>query len=97
MTKRERIPVRPGEHLVEYLEEYGVTPYRLSKDTGMPATRIGAIINDGRVITADTAMRLGKFFGMTAQFWMNLQTNYDLKVAEMKHGDVYEGIKRLAA
>lgn len=74
-----------------------VTAYRLAKETGMPQTRIGDIINKGRSITADTAMRLGRFFGTSAQFWMNLQTGYDLKVADMKHGDDYSKITAIAA
>jgi len=93
MNTRDREPIRPGEHL----KEYGVTPYKLAKETGMSATTPGDIINKGRAITADTAMRLGKFFGVTAQFWMNLQTSYDLKKAEMQNREVYENIKQLAA
>ncbi|PCI42114.1 MAG: addiction module antidote protein, HigA family [Proteobacteria bacterium] len=90
-------PVPPSEHLKEFLEEMGVTAYRLAKETGMPQTRIGDIINKGRSITADTAMRLGRFFGTTAQFWMNLQTSYDLKLASIKHGDDYAKITAIAA
>jgi len=90
-------PIRPGEHLAEFLEEYGITPYRLAKDTGVPATRIGDILNKGRAITADTAIRLGRYFGTTAQFWLNLQVNYDLKVAEQTNADAYAGIHSLAA
>lgn len=97
MIKRELEPIRPGEHLFEFLEEFNVTPYRLAKVTGMPATRIGAIVNDGRTITADTAMRLARFFGTSAQFWLNLQSNYDLKTAEMKHGEDYARILPIAA
>jgi len=94
---RELAPARPGEHLAEFLEEMDVTAYRLAKVTGMPQTRIGDIINKGRAITADTAMRLGCFFGTTAQYWMNLQTAYDLKVAAMEHGDEYQKITSIAA
>jgi len=90
-------PVPPSEHLKEFLKEMGVTAYRLAKETGMPQTRIGDIINKGRSITADTAMRLGRFFGTSAQFWMNLQTSYDLKVADMKHGEDYAKITAFAA
>jgi len=97
MNKRERNPIRPGEHLAEFLAEYEVSNYRLAKETGIAASRVGAIINNGRVITADTAMRLSKFFGTTAQFWMNLQANYDLQMAEMKHGSAYDKIESLAA
>jgi len=91
------LPVPPSEHLKEFLEEMGVTAYRLAKETGMPQTRIGDIINKGRSITADTAMRLGRFFGTTAQFWMNLQTSYDLKIADLEHGGDYARITAIAA
>ena len=90
-------PVPPSEHLKEFLEEMDVTAYRLAKETGMSQTRIGDIINKRRSITADTAMRLGRFLGTTAQFWMNLQTSYDLKVASIKHGDDYAKITAIAA
>ena len=90
-------PIPPGDHLAEFLEEMDVTAYRLSKETGMPQTRVGDIINKGRSITADTAMRLGKFFGTSAQFWMNLQATYDLKIADIKHGKDYAKITSIAA
>ncbi|MDQ6971250.1 MAG: HigA family addiction module antitoxin [Mariprofundaceae bacterium] len=90
-------PIRPGKHFSEFLEETGVTAYRLARETGMPQTRIGNIINKGRSITADTAMRLGRFFGTTAQFWMNLQTAYDLRIAEIRHGEDYSKITSIAA
>jgi len=90
-------PIRPGEHLTEFLEETGVTAYRLARETGMPQTRIGDIVNKSRSITADTAMRLGRFFGTTAQFWMNLQTAYDLRIAEIWHGEDYSKITSIAA
>jgi len=90
-------PIRPGEHLAEFLDEMSVTAYRLAKETGMPQTRIGDIINKGRSITADSAMRLGRFFGTTAQFWMNLQTTYDLRMAEIAHGKDYSKITSIAA
>jgi len=97
MPKNRLEPIRPGEHLAEFLEEMNISSYRLAKETGMPQTRIGDIINKGRTITADTAMRLGRFFNTSAQFWLNLQSAYDLKVAEMKHGDDYAKILPLAA
>ncbi|MDX8396238.1 MAG: HigA family addiction module antitoxin [Mariprofundaceae bacterium] len=90
-------PIPPGVHLIEFLEEMGVTAYRLSKETGMAQTRVGDIINKGRSITADTAMRLGKFFGTSAQFWMNLQAAYDLKIAALEHGEDYAKITSIAA
>jgi len=66
-------------------------------DRRTPQTRIGDIINKGRSITADIAMRLGLFFGTSAQFWMNLQTSYDLKVADMEYGEDYAKITAIAA
>ncbi|MEE9405324.1 MAG: HigA family addiction module antitoxin [Algisphaera sp.] len=82
-------PVHPGEILkVEFLDELEITPYRLAADTGMPQSRIGKIISGERGITADTALRLGHYFGMTPQFWLNLQTRHDLDVAEDKIGHV---------
>ena len=59
-----------------------ISQYRLAKDTSVPARRINEIVHGKRSITADTALRLGKFFNMTPQFWMNLQSRYDLEVAE---------------
>jgi len=97
MTENTLEPIRPGEHLAEFLEEMNISAYRLAKETGMPQTRIGDIINKGRTITADTAMRLGRFFNTSAQFWLNLQSAYDLRAAEMKYGDDYARILPTAA
>ncbi len=83
MTKRDFPPIHPGEILVtEFLEPMGVTQYRLAKDIGVTARRINEIVHGRRSITADTALRLGRFFGMEAQFWLNLQTHYDMEVAQ---------------
>ncbi|MCF7821354.1 MAG: HigA family addiction module antidote protein [Mariprofundaceae bacterium] len=90
-------PIHPGEHLAEFIEEFGITKYRLARLTHMNPQRIGAIVSGQSAITANTAMRLGKVFGTTAQFWMNLQTRYDLEVAEISHADDIEAIERLAA
>jgi len=82
MTKREFPPIHPGEILLtEFLEPLGVTQYRLAKDVGVTPRRINEIVHGGRAITADTALRLGRFFNMEAQFWLNLQTHYDMEVA----------------
>lgn len=76
-------PIHPGRVLLEeFLEPMGISQYRLAKDTSVPPRRINEIVHGKRSITADTAIRLGKFFGMSAQFWMNLQSRYDLEVAE---------------
>src|SRR5580658_3701153 len=75
-------PVHPGEVLLlEYLQPYGITPYRLAQDIEVPPNRITEILAGRRGLSADTAMRLGRYFGTEAQFWMNLQTHYDLEIA----------------
>ena len=83
MTKRKFSPVHPGTVLDEdFLKGLGITQYRLAKGIGVSARRINEIVQGKRAITADTALRLGKFFGMEPQFWMNLQSHYDLEVAK---------------
>ena len=72
--------VHPGEVLAEeFLEPLGVSAYRLAKDIGVPATRISEILHGRRSISADTSLRLGKYFGTTAKFWLGLQEDYDLE------------------
>jgi addiction module HigA family antidote len=66
----------------EFLKPMSITQYRLAKDTSVSPRRINEIIHGKRAISADTALRLGKFFGMSAQFWLNLQNKYDLEIAE---------------
>jgi addiction module HigA family antidote len=76
-------PIHPGKILLEeFLEPMSISQYRISKDISVPPRRINEIVHGKRSITADTALRLGKFFGMTPQFWLNLQSRYDLEVAE---------------
>ena len=83
MKNRQLPPIHPGEILVEeFLEPMGISQYRLAKDISVPPRRINEIVHGKRSITADTALRLGKFFGMSPQFWLNLQTRYDLEVTE---------------
>jgi len=78
-------PVHPGEVLkAEFLDEIGVSAYALAKALCVPANRVTAIINGERGITAETALRLARFFGTTDCFWMNLQSNYDLAIARQK-------------
>ena len=74
--------VHPGKILKEELDEIGTSPTELSRQIGVPLNRIGRIITGKRSITGDTALRLGHWFGVEPQFWMNLQTQYDLAVAE---------------
>ena len=76
-------PIHPGQILLEeFLQPMHISQYRLSKDISVPARRINEIVHGKRSITADTALRLGKFFSMSAQFWLNIQSRYDLEVAE---------------
>ncbi len=87
--KNKRLPVHPGEMLnEEFLKPLGLTQYRLAKEISVPARRINEIVLGKRSITADTALRLSRYFGNTAQFWMNLQMHYDLDCEEDRVGAV---------
>jgi addiction module HigA family antidote len=77
-----RTPIHPGEHLAEELREIGITAAELSRQIDVPVNRITGIIHGQRGITADTALRLGHWFGTTPQFWMNLQQLYELRLAQ---------------
>jgi len=82
-TGRRLAPVHPGEVLrEEFLEPLKLTRYKLAKEISVPQRRIDEICAGKRAISADTALRLGRFLGLEAQFWMNLQARYDLEVAE---------------
>jgi addiction module HigA family antidote len=87
-----RMAIHPGEHLAEQLEELGMSAAELARKLSVPTNRVTAILNGQRAVTGDTALRLGHFFGTSAQFWLNLQALYDLRVAEGKAG---ESIKML--
>ena len=90
-------PIAPGEILKEeFLEPMGISAYRLAKSVNIPQSRISAIINGTRRITADTAMRFAKAFGTTPQFWLNLQMRYDLDMI-LQGGSNYEQIEPLRA
>ena len=81
-------PVAPGELLrKEWLEPLGITAYRLAKDIGVPPNRVTAILAGERTITADTALRLARYFSTDAESWINLQAQYDLAVERRAHGD----------
>jgi addiction module HigA family antidote len=83
MKNKKLPPIHPGEILKdEFLEPMGISQYRLAKDISVPPRRINEIVHGKRAITADTALRLGRFFTMSPQFWLNLQTRYDLEVTE---------------
>jgi addiction module HigA family antidote len=86
MTILARTPIHPGEHLAEELRELGITAAELSRQIDVPVNRITGIIHGQRGITADTALRLGHWFGTTPQFWMNLQQLYELRLAESEVG-----------
>ena len=81
-----RTPIHPGEHLAEELRELGMSAAELSRQIDVPVNRITGIIHGQRGITADTALRLGHWFGTSPQFWMNLQQNYELRLAESQVG-----------
>jgi len=85
MKTKKLPPIHPGKILLEeFLHPMGISQYRLAKDTSVPPRRINEIVHQKRAITADTALRLGIFFDMSPQFWMNLQSRYDLEKAEDK-------------
>jgi antitoxin HigA-1 len=84
-------PVHPGEVLlVEFLEPMGISQYRLAKDISVPPRRINEIVHGKRSVTADTALRLSRYFGTSDRFWLNLQTGYDLDVERDRLGDRLE-------
>ena len=81
-----RPAIHPGEILADELIELGVTPSELSRQINVPANRLSQIIHGRRGITGDTALRLGHWFGMSAQFWLNLQSAYEIRLAEERAG-----------
>jgi addiction module HigA family antidote len=89
-------PVHPGEILLtEFLEPLGVTQYQLAKAVDVPARRINEIVHGQRRISADTALRLARYFGTSERFWMNLQARYDLEVEKDRLGTALDGIQPL--
>jgi addiction module HigA family antidote len=79
-------PLHPGEVLREdFLKPMGITPYRLAKDIGVPVNRITGIVNEDRAISADTALRLSRYFGTSAKIWTGLQADFDLEIAAIKN------------
>ena len=83
-----RPPIHPGEILADELKEIDVTPSELARQIEVPANRVSDIVRGRRSITGDTALRLGHWFGTTPQFWLNLQTAYELRRAETEVGDL---------
>lgn len=91
MSLKNILPTHPGEILEEeFLKPMEISHYKLAKDIRVPQTRISKIIKGERGITPDTALRLAQYFNMTAEFWMNLQANYDLKMARKETGKEIE-------
>ncbi len=84
-------PIHPGEILMEdFLKPFNISQYRLAKDINVPPRRINEIVHGKRAITADTALRLAKFFGTSAELWLNLQSSYELNIQEDLLSDVLE-------
>ncbi|MGH4021339.1 MAG: HigA family addiction module antitoxin [Pseudonocardiaceae bacterium] len=89
-------PIHPGEVLAEeYLAPWGVTQHRLAVDIGVPPRRINEIVHGKRRISADTALRLARYFGTSERFWLNLQGRYDLEVVRDRLGPVLDEIRPL--
>ena len=89
MSNKNKIePVHPGEILLEeFLTPMGISQYRLAKDINVPARRINEIVLGKRAVTADTALRLSHYFGLSEKFWLNLQIKYNLEIAKDKLKD----------
>ena len=94
MGEKIMAPVHPGELLrEEFLGPMGITPYRLAKDIDVPVQRIHELVHERRGITADTALRLSRYFGMSEGYWMNAQKHYELEVEKDRIGAALEGIQ----
>lgn len=88
VPRRKLAPVHPGEILLEeFLMPLGISQYRIAKDTSVPPRRINEIVLCKRAITADTALRLARYFGTSDRFWLNLQSRYDLEVEKDRLGE----------
>lgn len=92
-----RPPIHPGEILSDELQEVDTSPAELARQIDVPPNRISQIINGKRSITGDTALRLGHWFGTSAQFWLNLQTSYDLRLAEQAAGEAIAKLPKRVA
>jgi addiction module HigA family antidote len=87
--------IHPGEHLAEELEALGMSASELARKLAVPANRVTAILNGQRGLSGDTALRLAHFFGTSAEFWLNLQSLYELRIAEGKAGKSIRALPRL--
>lgn len=83
-------PIHPGEQLRDEMEELGLSARALAKALGVPVNRVTGILNEQRAITADTALRLSRYFGGTPEFWLNLQSAYELRCARQETGKKIE-------
>lgn len=91
-----RTAIHPGEHLTEQLETLEMSAAELARQIKVPTNRVTQILNGERAITGDTALRLGHFFGTSAEFWLNLQKMYELRIAEREFGDDIKSLPRLS-
>ena len=97
-TETVMAPVHPGEILLEeFLEPLGISQYQLAKAVSVPARRINEIVHGQRRISADTALRLARYFGTSERFWINLQARYDLEVEKDRLGAALDDIRPLSA
>jgi addiction module HigA family antidote len=89
------IAIHPGEHLAEELKELGISASSLARQLDVPPNRITEILNGRRAISGDTALRLAHFFGTTPEFWLNLQSLYEIRLAERKSGKSIRSLPKL--
>jgi addiction module HigA family antidote len=90
------LPVHPGEVLLEeFMRPLGISQYRLAKETNVPPRRINEIVQGRRAVTADTALRLARFFGTSEMFWLNLQARYELDIQKQKTGTALSAVRPL--
>ncbi len=90
MAKKRIAPVHPGAYLKELLDELALSQYRLAKDIGVPAMRVSYVVNGKRPITAEFALRLGRYLGQNPRYWLNIQSRYDMDIAEDTLSDQVE-------
>ena len=98
MNTKKLAPIHPGEILLEeFLKPMGISQYRIAKEINVPARRINEIVHGTRAITADTCLRLSRYFGTSERFWLNLQTHYDIEVQKDRLGDTLDSEVRSLA
>ncbi len=98
MGKKRILPIHPGVYLKELLDELKLSQYRLGRELGVTAMRINHVVNGKRPVTAELALRLGRYFGQSPRYWINLQSRYDMDVAEEKlSGQVAREVRPMKA